>query len=41
LSIIVDLAVHDGGYVRAVGGLATVPDLPATMEVDYIRVYHH
>lgn len=41
MSIIVGLAIHDGLFVSPLGGIATVPDLPATLEVDYIRVYQH
>ncbi|MBX2982672.1 MAG: glycoside hydrolase family 16 protein [Flavobacteriales bacterium] len=39
MSIIVDLALHKGLFATALGGPATIPDLPAEMEIDYIRVY--
>ena len=39
MSIIVNLALHKGSYTSALGEPATVPDLPAEMEIDYIRVY--
>lgn len=41
LSIIVGMGIHDGLYVNALGGPATIPDLPATLEIDYVRVYQH
>lgn len=39
MSIIVGMAIKDGPYVFPVGSPLTVPDLPAILEVDYIRVY--
>ena len=39
VSIIADLAVHAGRPGAHMGVGPPIPDLPATMEIDYIRVY--
>lgn len=39
LSIILNLALSEGPYIHALGGIGSIPDLPAIMEVDYVRVY--
>lgn len=39
LSIIIGPGLHDDAYVDALGHGPPIPDLPAVMEVDYVRVY--
>ncbi len=39
LSIIFDLAIHKGFPDTPLGNGPPIPDLPATMEIDYVRVY--
>lgn len=39
LSIILMLCLHDDPWVNALGIGPQIPDLPAVMEIDYVRVY--
>lgn len=39
LSIIIGIGLHDDLLVDAMGNGPPIPDLPAVMEVDYVRVY--
>ncbi len=39
LSVIIGPGLHDGPFVDELGHGPSIPDLPAVMEVDYVRVY--
>lgn len=39
LSIILGIGLHDDPFVDAIGNGPPIPDLPAVMEVDHVRVY--
>ena len=39
MSIILGLALHNSPFVDELGNGLPIPDLPAVMEVDYVRVY--
>ena len=39
VSVIAGLGLHKSPWVQASGAGIIIPDLPATMEIDYIRVY--